>query len=332
MESSYARAFKKIGWDVSFWNPVEARKRFARGWRVGQLFSTFVHVEPWIRKANLELIYAAEKLRPDLIVVIWTEEVWSGTLGQVKVLLPHTPIYCVYPDSPQSLSSDRIQCLPLFDRFMTVSPAWVEVFERLGARRVNYLPLAADPELHRPAMKTKNGDSTLAHDVVFVGNWRAARETLLEQLSDFDLYLWGSSYWKRRTRPGSPLRACYGGRRLGGAEFAQVCADSRIMLNIIDTMIWPGPNMRTFEQPACRAFSLITRTPAVVDLFKEGETVECFDSAEEARDKVKFYLNNETARQRVADASYQYVIEGGHTYVDRARQLIVWAEQDRARL
>lgn len=330
LESSYGRAFKKLGWKVNFWNPTLARKRFSRGGRLGQFFSTFVHVEPWIRKANLELIELAETLRPNLILVVWTHDVWSGTLAQVSVLLPRTPIYCIYPDTPHNLTSDRIQCLPVFDRVMAVSSAWAEAFERLGARRADYLPLAADPELHSPAQR-KGTDPSLAHDVVFIGNWRKEREALLENLTDFDLYLWGSDYWKRRTRPESRLRSCYGGRRLTGAEFAQVCAESRVMLNIIDAVGWPGPNMRTFEQPACRAFSLVTRTPAVTEIFKEGETIECFDSAEEARDKLKFYLGNESARERVADASYRYVIEGGHTYVDRARQLIAWAEEDRTR-
>ncbi len=73
---------------------------------------------------------------------------------------------------------------------------------------------------------------------------------------------------------------------------------------------------------------LVTRTPAILDLFTEGESVECFASVDEARDKIRFYLGNESARQRVAANSYEAVINGGHTYLDRARQLITWVGED----
>ena len=324
LESSYARAFQKLNWHVHFWNPLEALHRKSRGHRLGRIFSSFVNVEAWLRKANLELIELAESLRPDLILVITTEGVRAGTLAQIRVQLPRTPICCIFPDTPHNLVPDRIQCLPFFDLVAAVSPAWVNAFERLGAQRVTFLPLAADTDLHCPATVDSSA-SHMRHDVAFIGNWRPAREAFLEQLIDFDLCLWGSNYWKRNTRQGSQLRSRWGGQAIYGEKFAQACAQTRILLNIIDGVGWPGPNMRTFEQPACRAFSLVTRTPAVLELFREGETIECFDSAEEAREKIRYYLENEAERQRIADASYQFVVQSGHTYVDRARQLLEWA-------
>ena len=327
LESSYARAFQRLGWMVHFWDPMGALYQVARGARLGRLFSTFVHVEPWLRKANLALLQLADNLHPDLILVIATGGVRAGTLAQIKVRVPKSLIYCVYPDSPHNLDSERIHCLPFFDRITTSSPAWVEAFERLGARRVHYLPFAADTDLHRPASAGATA-SPLAHDVAFIGTWRPEREIILEQFADLDLCLWGSDYWKRRTHPGSPLRSRWGGRSITGAEFAQVCAQSRILLNIMDPATWPGPNMRTFEQPACRAFSLVTRTPAILELFTEGETIECFGSVEECREKICYYLEHEAERQRIAEASYRFVVHNGHTYVDRARQLLEWAAEN----
>ncbi len=267
-----------------------------------------------------------DRSRPALILVIGTEGVRGGTLAQIKALAPGTLVYCVFPDSPHNLDVERIHCLPFFDRVTASSPAWTDAFERLGAGRVYYLPFAADTELHRPVEEGPRRD--LAHDVVFIGNWRAEREAFLEQLADFDLCLWGSNYWQHRTRKGSPLRARWAGRPVVGAEFVSVCAESKILLNFMEPATWPGPNMRTFEQPACRAFSLVNRTPAVLELFKEGENIECFDSVEEAREKIAYYLKNEAARRRIADASYRLVVEGGHTYADRAGQLIAWAGED----
>jgi len=327
LEHSYQKAFQRLGWKTYGWDPTMALQRVARGHRLGQIFSAFVHVEPWANKSNAELLRLTDELRPDLILVIATSGVRGGTLAQLKVRGPGTIIYCIYPDSPHNLDSDRIHCLPFFDRVTTSSPAWVDAFEKLGAKQAHYLPFAADTDLHRPFSENGAGPPTI-HELAFIGTWRPERERVLEQLADFNLCLWGSDYWKRRTRSGSPLRSCWGGRSIVGNEFARVCHEAKILLNILDPVTWPGPNMRTFEQPACRAFSLVTRSPAVSQLFKEGENVECFESVEEAREKIGFYLKNETARQRLAERSYRFVVDHGHTYVDRAKQLLAWCVED----
>lgn len=330
LESSYRRAFTMLGWQVQIWDPIEALGRVARGGKLGRIFCTFVHIEPWLRKANLHLLELTVALQPQLILVIGTTGVRSGTLAQIKVWNPKTSIYCLFPDSPHNLDVERIQCLPFFDRVMTSSPAWQKAFEIHGAAHVEYLPFAADTELYQPATNG-NGDSPLAHDITFIGTWRRERESLLEHFIDFDLQIWGSSYWKHRVQAGSPLKERWGGRSLIGPEFAQACIHSKVLLNIMDPVTWPGPNMRTFELPACRAFALVERTPAVLDLFQEGKTIECFESVEEARDKIQFYLKHEAARQKIAAAGYQFVMEQGHTYCDRAQQLLTWLEQDNHR-
>lgn len=328
LESSYARAFRQAGWQVLFWQPFAAFASAARGGRLGRLLALFVHVEPWWRKANLQLLQYAAQHKPDLLLVIGTQGVRAGTLAQLRVHLPRLTIYCLYPDSPHNLDSDRIHCLPFFDRVTTSSPAWVDAFLRLGARRVAYLPFAADMELHRQAAPQQN--ARLAHDLTFIGTWRSEREELLAQLADYDLAIWGSRYWQTRTQPGSPLRRKWGGCALIGAEFAQACAQSKIMLNIMDAISWPGPNMRTFELPACGAFALAERSEPVLDLFREGETIECFADVAEAREKIDYYLTHDDARERIARAGHAFVTQAGHTYLDRVGTLLSWWAQDQA--
>jgi hypothetical protein len=323
LESSYARAFSSLGWHVNAWDPTRALYRSVRGGRAGRLLATFVHVEPWWRKANLELLQLAIHVQPDLVFVIGTAGMRPGTLAQLNARQPGTPIYCLYPDSPFNLELDRVNCLPLFDLVMTSSPAWVNAFSRLGASQVRYLPFAADVELHQP-VDSAVADPMPIHKIAFIGDWRREREEFLEQLVDLDLRIWGGDYWRRRTRQDSPLRRYWGGRPVVGTEFARACAHAKILLNILDPISWPGPNMRTFELPACRAFALVERTAPVLDIFCEGETIECFSSVEEAREKIERYTRDEAARRRIAQAAYEFVVEGGHTYLDRARQLLEW--------
>jgi Glycosyl transferases group 1 len=327
LETSYARAMRDLGCSVHFWDPQTALSRATRGRALGRSVSRFIHIEAWHRRANLDLLHTALVLQPDLILVIATGGVRSGTLAQLRVLLPVCLLFCIYPDSPHSLDAERIHCLPLFHRVTTSSPAWVDAFQRLGARNVVYLPFAADTAAVSQEPLPSEGAGP-PPDVVFVGTWRKEREEVLEQLVDFNLRIWGSSYWRTRTRPDSSLRRRWAGATLSGRDLVSLYRSSRIVLNILDASTWPGPNMRSFERAASGGFSLETRSPALLELFTEGETVECFGSVQEARDKIRYYLQHEDARRRIAGAAHRFVIEAGHTYHDRARLILQWAERD----
>lgn len=325
LESSYARAFKQLGWEACFWDPVEALQGVARGGAAGRRLLLFVHVEPWLRKANLQLLELVDARRPRLVLVIGTYGVRAGTLAQVRVKVPSAVLCCVYPDSPHNLDADRISCLPFFDLVTTSSPAWKRAFSQLNARRVEYLPFAADTQFYVPAQKSRRGSDC---NLGFIGNWRPERETFLEQLSHLKLRIWGSSYWKTRTRRGSPLSRCWAGKPALGSEFAQICADVPILINVMDSATWPGPNMRAFEQSACRAFTLGQRSKAVTEIFTEGVNIECFDSADEAEEKTRFFLKEEGARAEIADAAYTFVTKEGHTYSDRVQKILEWVNID----
>ena len=325
-ERSIERAFSKLGWTVDFWDPALELARVSRGKRPGRLLTSLIRIEPWLQKANLRLIQLVDRLGPDLILVIGTTGVRAGSLAQIRVRCPKTVIYCLYPDSPHNLDLDRIQCIPFFDRIATSSPAWVPAFRKFGAIWVSYLPFAADTEYFRPV--TDRTQALPAYEVGFVGNWRQERAALLAQLTDFRLAIWGGDYWHSRVERDSPVRRVWQKRQAIGEEFAAICAQIPIMLNILDVVSWPGPNMRTFELPACRAFALSERSDAVLALFREGETIECFADVAEAQDKIRFYLAREAARQRIALAAYEFVTTQGHTYLDRARQLIAWWQAD----
>lgn len=315
LESSYTRALTRLGHHVTLWSPSAALARVARLGGMGRRLTAYVRVEPWERKANLDLLHTADHLAPDLLLVISTSGVSAGTLGQLKADRPTLRLVCLYPDSPHNLNAERIASLPIFDHVYTSSPAWVPAFETLGARSASYLPFAADEEMFRPA------EASPARDLAFVGNWREEREALLEHLSDFDLRVWGTDYWKTRTRKGSPLRQRWGGGPLFAGDLARACAEFRIMLNVYDAATRPGPNMRAFELPACRAFTLSERTDAALEMFAEGETAEYFSSSEEARDKARFYLKNDSARQAIARRAYEFVLRG-HTYADRVKAVL----------
>jgi len=69
-------------------------------------------------------------------------------------------------------------------------------------------------------------------------------------------------------------------------------------------------------------FSLVTRTEDTAEIFREGETIALFGSAEELLDKVQHYLARPEERARIAAAAYDLVVKGGNTYEDRVRTIL----------
>ena len=75
-------------------------------------------------------------------------------------------------------------------------------------------------------------------------------------------------------------------------------------------------NMRSFESPACRAFTLSQRTPELSELFAEDEEIACFGSIDELREAVARWLPDVRGREGIATAGFSRVRDD--TYARRA--------------
>lgn len=88
---------------------------------------------------------------------------------------------------------------------------------------------------------------------------------------------------------------------------------------------------RVFEIPACGVFLLSERTPIMQTLYQESKEAEYFSSPEEFSDKVRFYLKNDTSRQRIAAAGYRRAITSGYDIYSRMKQWLAdisqWREE-----
>jgi hypothetical protein len=80
-------------------------------------------------------------------------------------------------------------------------------------------------------------------------------------------------------------------------------------------------NYRTFETCGCRTFLLTNYTPNLEKLFDIGKDLLTYNSLTEVDEIVKYYLQNETEREEIANCGYNRV-KNEHTYYHRAKKLI----------
>jgi spore maturation protein CgeB len=323
LAASYKRAFESLGFSVEVFDLEAARARVAPLGRIGRRLMAHLDFIALNAKANRSLVRAVMEHKPALVVSFCNEFIRAASIMQIKVNSPATKVVNIYPDPLHNLPDYMLTALPLYDLFCTHTLAAVPHLRKLGCLSPLYVPLAADPFLHHPLTLTPADVKEFGCDLVFVGNWRPEHEQLLAALEGFDLAIWGSSYWGKYTRRGSWVRSRWRGRPLlTGVEYAKAHLAAKIALNPIDPLNIPSHNMRLFEVAACGVFSLVTRTEEVQALFREGESVVCFEDADELLDRVRYYLNHPDERRSIAERAYDHVVHGGHTYMDRVRSLL----------
>lgn len=328
LEGSYERAFKSVGCTVARFDFRSAIARHAQGGAIGRRLSSLLTVEHWIRQANRELIILARAVKPQLVVVCGDYPARAGSLAQ---LLTQTGAKSalIWPDALVNLSSDAITTLPLFDLVASYSRAVIGAFTALGARRVEWVPLAGDPDLH-PA---GDCDPPIC-DVAFVGNWRPEREiaiTSLGTIPGIDIKIWGNREWRKHAGKNETIRRAWQGEELLGERYAWAVRHARVALNIIDDTNYPAANMRFFEIPMAGGVQVSSPCPEMERVFVDGRDIFYSPHAGALPALVRGLLSDADLRRLVAVSGHA-LVRGGHTYRDRALQILRACDVPTARL
>ncbi|MGZ8384520.1 MAG: CgeB family protein [Nitrospira sp.] len=201
----------------------------------------------------------------------------------------------------------------------------IEALKRAGAAHVHYLPMAADPSVHRPIALSSAEQQEYGADVSFVGAGYANRRTLLPAwLSpEWTFKLWGNE-WDGVSDLSRVLQRS--GARIDTETCMKVFNATAVNLNPHSSSgmgLDPHPdfvNPRTFELAACGAFQLVDERTLLPDLFTPEEVVR-FRRAEEVPQLIRTWLKESPGRRASAEASRRRVLRD-HTYRHRLQELL----------
>jgi spore maturation protein CgeB len=340
------QAFQRLGYEVcgvntnAPWMRVPwLIRRLQRGLQQGSV----------VDEINQSAISAAQDFRPDLI---WAEKQEFLTidtieeLRQLKARLVHFT-----PDPYFSLEWKRTR---LMDRAMGAFDVLVYCkryeqpdYEAVGKPLI-YMPLGYCDRVHRPL---PSADINWACSVGFLGGWEPRRETLLHAVAatGVDLKIWGG-YWdflcdgKRSLRRQIILSQLAGkdrwqfhrdlllanshqGGEVYGDDYARALTGAKIGLGFLRQVCPDQHTTRTFEIPACGSMLLADRTEEHQEFFVEGKEAEFYDSSAELVDKVKYYTDNESARDRIAAAGHQRCSDSRYAYIHRLSDVLAQMEK-----
>ena len=185
---------------------------------------------------------------------------------------------------------------------------------------MSFLPHAYRPNCDFPVTISEADRQEYASDLAFVGTWEAERASMLAQLKEFDLRIWGNNWHKAGKELG--LGGAIQNRAVYCEEMSRVVNASKINLAFLRKANRDRHTSRTFEIPACGGFQLSERTDEVLSFFEEGKEIECFDTVDELKDKARYYLAHEAQRQCIALAGMARSQRSGYSYTDRLQTIL----------
>ena len=315
---SYRDGFEELGVSVTGYCPSQALARAlpAARYRIARRLLHGVAAA----RLNHQVREDLSAQSADLILVLKGAHLSADTIRHLRTATA-APVANYYPDDPFSeVRSNRLAhgpaTLASYDACFTFARHLMPAYRSVGVRTIEYLPFARDPRLHSPATDVGEPD----FDIVFVGNLDEERARWLEAVADYRIVVFGE-HTRQALGRRSRLRGAVFKPGVYGQDFARAIRRGAIALNVMRLQNAGSHNMRSYESPACRAFTMSQRTPELVELFREGEEVICFGSTTELRDQVATWLGRSASeRDAIAEAGFRRVEHD--TYTRRAETIM----------
>ncbi len=272
------------------------------------------------RRINNDFLKFAKRTQYDLLIVLKGIYLFPETILEIKKSISFVVNW--NPDdffNPLNNSRYLLKSFDKYDCIFTSRGHLKDEYYKKGARQVEILNWYYLSKFLHPLEVSSEERKKYGSDLVFLGTWSKRREDLLSHLSNFDLRIWGGQYhhasktFRKDIECNPPIFM---------DEMCKVISSSKVNLNFLTKENRDTTNIRNFEIPACAGFQLSERSSEILELFEEDKEIACFDTVEELISKCRYYLRNETERERIALNGYHRLISDNHTMLNRAQQIL----------
>jgi spore maturation protein CgeB len=281
---------------------------------------------PSVTRLNRDILRIAEAEKPDLL---WADKVLSmrpKTLDRMRAMGIATVSYMI--DNPFGTRRDPgwrlyMKNIPYYDLHVVQRDKNILDYTSRGARDVIKIQTAYEPTLHFPPPAGWS-DADRDRDVSFIGTPYDDRGKTLSRLwrEGIPVAVSGSSpHWIRAMDPDA-YKATFRSGELFRDDYRNAIWHSRINLSFLTHSNQDVFVHKSFEIAGCGGFLLAERSAGHLERFKEDEEAIFFSSFEELTEKIRRYLPDEAARQRIAAAGNLRAARDGY-HNDRQVGLIV---------
>jgi spore maturation protein CgeB len=205
-----------------------------------------------------------------------------------------------------------------YDALFVKEPFIVPTLRNKLGLNAYYLPEACNPLWHKPVALTQDDLHEFGCDVAGVGTLHYYRARMFEALMDYDLKIWGSNCppWLH-----SAARSRYRNKFVAEASKARAFRAAKIVVNTMNYTEIEGVNCSLFEIAGCGGFQITDSKASLAELFTPGVELVTFDSREDLRDKISYYLAHPQEREEIRERGFRRA-HRDHTYEQRLTKLL----------
>ncbi len=282
---------------------------------------------PTVTKFNRDLLRIATAERPDLF---WADKLLflhPRTLNSMRGVGIASVSYMIdNPFGPRRDPGWRLYMknIPHYDLHVVQRDKNIHDYTSRGARDVIKIQTAYEPTLHFPPPPAWS-DADRNRDVSFIGTPYDDRAQTLSRLwreYGFSVAISGSAKLWGRAMPTDAFKATFRVGELYREEYREAIWRSRINLSFLTHSNQDEFVHKSFEIAGCGGFLLAERSVGHLQRFKEDEEAVFFSNFDELVQKIRRYLHDEAARQRIAAAGQLRAFRDGY-HNDRQVGLII---------
>ncbi len=282
---------------------------------------------PFVSRLNRDLLQMAEAEKPDLL---WTDKLLSmrpSTLDRMREMGIATVSYMIdNPFGPRRDPGWRLymKTIPHYDLHVVQRDKNILDYPSRGARDVIKIQTPSEPTLHYAPLDGWS-DADRDRDVSFIGTPYDNRAEVLTRLwrdCGFQVTVSGNTRsWTRAFAPDA-FKAIFRHGELFRDDYRNAIWRSRINLSFLTHSNQNEFVHKSFEIAGCGGFLLAERSEGHLQRFKEDEEAVFFSTFDELVAKIRRYLPDEVARNRIARAGNLRAARDGY-HNDKQVQLII---------
>jgi hypothetical protein len=282
-------------------------------------------IGPHVERLNGALLDLAARERPD---VVWADKLlWMQprTLGRLREMGIATVSYMIdNAFGPRRDPGFRLymRTIPHYDLHVVQRDSNFADYRSHGARDVIKVQTAYEPSLQFPP-PVGWSDAKRDRGVSFIGTpYDDRAETLTGLSEEFPVVISGNPRQWKQALSAKAFEKLYREGELYQKDYREAIWRSKINLSFITHSNKDEFVHKSFEIAGCGGFLLAERSQGHLDRFVEDEEAVFFTGPAELAQKIRRYLSDDEARDRIAAAGQARAEQSGY-HNDRQVALIV---------
>ena len=276
---------------------------------------------------NQRLLDMAKNERPDVVVfALYKDEFKVSTLESLR---QYTKTFCFFQDDTWRVDY-TLAWGPHFDLFGTPDPFGVERYKARGIENAMHVPFGANEFVF------KRQECEKEYDVSFVGVKHPYRDWIVKRLESEGIKV--ATFGRK-----------WGSGRVTVEQMVDIFNKSKINLNLSNSISYDirylfsslralhdfAKNRKRIEQQKARPFEvcgaggflLTYYVSGLEDYYCIGKEVAIYSSPDELVEQVKYYLEHEEKREKVALSGYEKTLNE-HTFTKRFEAIFSELEKE----